>query len=393
MRDKRRLLAAWDNYEVIAAVAFALACNWLSIPLHDLFDRAHGGSPKDWLAPVLLLVACGWFFGMTIRDRFPERPKTARDLLLSAWKLKTPLGVVAGMAVTIVVAQLAFDALIDMWNECAFVPRACGFSLYRLIAVGLFLPLLVWWLNEYARFPRYIDRVAHAKQTELVRAHAALVWFLSDSPFVTSIGTLLERFKNDNPGESKRHGANARFKSCEPGLTLKDLGRDIAVLEVGAAKHHSWNGEQLLRALEHHAQAQNGGPLKSLYVAASKDSKGLIDFIAELIHRYDLLKHVKIYYVEGASEPVEIDRPADQLIAGASGLNFEKFEAALLTIETAVKHAGDDVIVDITGGQKPNTAAAMLFTVDRKIRIQYVQTKDPKGIVTYDIAISPTPSA
>jgi hypothetical protein len=207
-----------------------------------------------------------------------------------------------------------------------------------------------------------------------------------------SIEKLRERFKNDKPGDSKRPGGGERFKDCEPGLTFKDLGRDIAVLEAGAERCHPWNGEQLLRALEHHAQAQNGGPLRSLYVAASKDSKELLDFIAELVHGYGQLEHVKIYYVEGASEPVEIVRRADEF-ARVSGLNFESLEAALLTIEKAVEHAGDDIIVDITGGQKPNTAAAMLFTVDRKIRVQYVQTKDPKGIVTYDIAISPTPSA
>jgi succinyl-CoA synthetase beta subunit len=97
--------------------------------------------------------------------------------------------------------------------------------------------------------------------------------------------------------------------------------------------------------------------------------------------------------VEGSRPVEEIVRPADGLIAVVDGLDFEDLEAALSTIKIAVDHAGEEeAIIDITGGQKPNTAAAVLFTVKRKTRAQYVQTNIPKGVVSYDIVTEPVPS-
>lgn len=46
-----------------------------------------------------------------------------------------------------------------------------------------------------------------------------------------------------------------------------------------------------------------------------------------------------------------------------------------------------DVMIDLTGGQKPNSVVAALMTFNRKIKAQYVQTNYPWKVVSYDISL------
>jgi len=77
-----------------------------------------------------------------------------------------------------------------------------------------------------------------------------------------------------------------------------------------------------------------------------------------------------------------------------SGVDFEEMEAVVSTIEDvlhALPHDMDesDVMIDITGGQKPNSiAGAMVTLVNAGREFQYVQTNEPHAVKTYAYQVS-----
>lgn len=44
-----------------------------------------------------------------------------------------------------------------------------------------------------------------------------------------------------------------------------------------------------------------------------------------------------------------------------------------------------DIVIDITGGQKPNSVVGAVVTFNRRIKAQYVQTEGDNAIIQYDV--------
>ena len=79
------------------------------------------------------------------------------------------------------------------------------------------------------------------------------------------------------------------------------------------------------------------------------------------------------------------------IAAWPDALDFENFEEVYDNLDAIRRHLDEeqtdesDLCVDITGGQKPTSAAAGLFTANKDVVVQYVQTNKPKKALTYDV--------
>jgi hypothetical protein len=81
----------------------------------------------------------------------------------------------------------------------------------------------------------------------------------------------------------------------------------------------------------------------------------------------------------------------------STGLSFEDVDATYETLRTILDVIPQtwpditeaDVIIDVTGGQKTNSIAAGMLTVDRLVNMQYVQTNEPKWPRCYDYRSAP----
>ena len=54
------------------------------------------------------------------------------------------------------------------------------------------------------------------------------------------------------------------------------------------------------------------------------------------------------------------------------------------------EYAEKDIMIDITGGQKPTSIVGAAMTFNLKIKAQYVQTNKPWGVRSYDVVLSPS---
>jgi len=76
--------------------------------------------------------------------------------------------------------------------------------------------------------------------------------------------------------------------------------------------------------------------------------------------------------------------------------NFESVERLFNSINQIYEklnlenYRDKDIIIDITGGQKPNSIAAALMTIYYRREFQYISTKDYK-VKSYDINLTSPP--
>lgn len=77
------------------------------------------------------------------------------------------------------------------------------------------------------------------------------------------------------------------------------------------------------------------------------------------------------------------------------GWDLEEFDTLYLGLEqkldTFAKEGTkeSEIVIDVTGGQKPNTVVAALVTVNRRAKFQYVRTSDTSKIIAYDLVSNP----
>lgn len=138
--------------------------------------------------------------------------------------------------------------------------------------------------------------------------------------------------------------------------------------------------QQTLRAIKAH-YVPGGGGVEAIYLIGSKDerkdkpngSHGQLDRAIELIRFYfPQLKTIEA-------------RPRDQ------GVDFEDMKALLDLLRELMeeaKQAGykeEDIMIDITGGQKTNSIAGALVTIHHpKLEFQYVGTRAPYTLKTFN---------
>ncbi|WP_169703386.1 hypothetical protein [Candidatus Kuenenia stuttgartiensis] len=84
----------------------------------------------------------------------------------------------------------------------------------------------------------------------------------------------------------------------------------------------------------------------------------------------------------------------DVTINGYQGFDFEEFDRLshalwfLLSEFKKNKYKEEEIMIDITGGQKPTSVIGASMTFNLKIKLQYVQTNLPWHVVSYDVLLS-----
>jgi len=123
--------------------------------------------------------------------------------------------------------------------------------------------------------------------------------------------------------------------------------------------------------LEYHLEK----PMERLYVITSSGEKGTTKQFS------DFKAFIKKAFPGNTFKVEEIKE---------GGINFEDIEGVFKVIEGFYRTAGqkrireDDIIIDITGGQKTNSIAGALATLAIRKKFQYISTGD-KEVYSYDV--------
>lgn len=159
-------------------------------------------------------------------------------------------------------------------------------------------------------------------------------------------------------------------------LEGESLHEDIERLETLKAHSPSsyWNWQQVLRALERHR-----GRLRRVRLIGSTDgSFDQLASCARLLRRY---------------------APGVEVEPFGRAVDFENFRDLVTVIrevirdELAAKIEPRDMVVDVTGGQKPASAAAAAVTLKSRVRFGYVQTNPRYDVKCYDVVFEAPASA
>ncbi|SKB01659.1 hypothetical protein SAMN02745166_03427 [Prosthecobacter debontii] len=176
------------------------------------------------------------------------------------------------------------------------------------------------------------------------------------------------------------HATAEEPKVSEVLLPRSDLMEDAnRLLTLNAP--FSW--EMLLRGIHPHRRA---GTLQRIYLLGSAPVKG---------SSTDPGTHVSLPDCKAFLQPYIPDIP---IVEWPVACDFEMMDEVQRCLRAIIesdkeKHASHDsgICIDITGGQKTSSAAAVLTSVNRGVAIQYVQTQLPKEPHRYDISFTAGP--
>lgn len=198
--------------------------------------------------------------------------------------------------------------------------------------------------------------VRHLKQAEQVRPHAILIAPIS-------------KF-NPLP---KLHDGKCRVILDVVGVELTgDIRADILSLEEIKNKDgkRSWNGQQFLRGIEPHIK---DGKLSDLVLIGSKGDKGshaTLHDVKDMVLLYS--KNLNVHFHE-------------------EGIDFENIKELQKAFDYWIDKflregcAEREILIDVTGGQKPTSIAAALTTLRwKEVEFQYVGTSD---VISFNVVV------
>jgi hypothetical protein len=161
-----------------------------------------------------------------------------------------------------------------------------------------------------------------------------------------------------------------------------------------------WLWEMPLRALHHHRNQ-----LRSVTLVCSRESLPQAPWFAALLDvRYAAAfphlgrEAVRLLVHSGADVALEPCPPSTTDAPPATdhrGWDFEEYNElydGLIGMMNVFQREGmreREVILDVTGGQKPNSVVGALLTVNRRAKFQYVQTGKANAIIAYDHVTDP----
>lgn len=187
--------------------------------------------------------------------------------------------------------------------------------------------------------------------------HRSLVLFLSPSPVCPIF---------DVDSLHAKVPINGENTVC---LTRESLRDDIEALDGSR-----WNWQQMLRAIEPHADR-----LERLHLVGSSGPSGSCEQLAT----FELL--VKGYF---KSPELKITKRQGR---GGKGVDFEDFNALLDCVRAIIKeekgrgYSDEDIVIDVTGGFKTTSIAGSSVTFSTNVTFQYVQTQSPNEVYAYDV--------
>ena len=173
-----------------------------------------------------------------------------------------------------------------------------------------------------------------------------------------------------------------------PGATLnrKDLLGDAAL--IADTQKPQWPWEMVLRGIAPHMQS-----LRRIYLVGSRDSQDPGGEGTGTFAQSEMLRRFLAPYLAAAGMAATPSGAASVIVPWKEPVDFESFEDVHETLECIRNELTEELAeeaglcVDITGGQKPTSAAAGLFTVNKDVVVQYVQTNHPKKAQMYDVRL------
>lgn len=151
---------------------------------------------------------------------------------------------------------------------------------------------------------------------------------------------------------------------------------------------YKWSWEMPLRAIEYHCEV-----LESITFICSNKSIKQLHLFFNICRNYEQLKNITYYTQINDSNTLSplSDNIAYNNLQGFDFENFDQLSRALTIVrsEFKKKHYQDqEIMIDITGGQKPTSVIGASITFNLKIKAQYVQTNDPWHVVSYDVLLA-----
>lgn len=144
---------------------------------------------------------------------------------------------------------------------------------------------------------------------------------------------------------------------------------------VGELAGTSW--EMPLLAIRHHAER-----LEQLYVFTSSGGSGTHHQF-QRFHDIVVATYPKLKVIELTGEGTDFENMAEV---------HKELDRLYGQFDHLKSYGADDIMLDITGGQKPNSIAGALATLAEGRRFQYVSTINKK-VLCYDLVVDNTKTA
>ena len=173
-----------------------------------------------------------------------------------------------------------------------------------------------------------------------------------------------------------------------PGAKLerKDLLADAKIIDE--TQNPQWSWEMVLRAIAPHLSL-----LRRIYLVGSKDFQGKKELELGTFAQKEMLHRFLTPYLVAAGKAATPSGAATMIVPWKKPVDFESFGDVHETLESIRDELAEELsedgelCVDITGGMKPTSAAAGLFTVNKDVVIQYVQTNGEKRPQMHDVRL------
>lgn len=213
-----------------------------------------------------------------------------------------------------------------------------------------------------------------------------------DPPAYPNLVLFLSNLNVDR-GYQPNRGVPEGFQPTE------DLDADIETLvqlKEREEKPIRWPWEMTLRGLRHHQ-----GTLKRVIVFCSEKSLPQVHWLGDLLKNHyqsafedvelkvALRKGLGFRLVDCPTEAVLVRGPDDL------GWDFEDFDSlswGMIQLLNVLHDEGvspNRVVIDFTGGQKPNSVVGAAVTFNRDTVCQYVRTEPPHRVIHYDLVLTP----
>lgn len=355
----------------LVALFAATAGHWLAAGFYHQAALRLG----SWLAPGSFAATCGfalWLRHAHHRHPHPHRKRDAAlqflliwcvfgsaiwfSLACEHWLLEGPFHLAHYLPVFLLLAAAGVIGF-SYWHH----RLAPGFAPPRSLR-----PSPVQELPEAHRFKVLILCVSTPNREAVIHPSQALpAGIHAQVAFGEGEGTALLRGESITAdiAEIQRAAKAAHEEECR---RAKQAGK------TPPATKPYWNWQQLLRALEHHSN------LKQVWLLGSPGARGSH---SHLMDCQQILARYGRGDVHCLQEAVEFE-DFNQLVRAIRRL----LEAQLRAVPAA------EIGVDVTGGQKVASIAGAAFTMNRELRIQYVQTNEPWDPIVYQLLFDSPPS-
>lgn len=272
----------------------------------------------------------------------------------------------ASVALTVLGSHFAADAFLEtfeLWSH----GKIGAVSYLRIGYIGFFAGMVYLLIlqKDFLFHPR--TRYLSNEEAE-EREH--LVLFLSNLP------AGLEASKGIPKWLSLSQDINKDLTS------IKDLKQDNESLR--------WTWEMPLRAIHHHVNT-----LRTLTLICSKESISQVNFFVEICTQYRIKTLEKIFLLaQKDGRPVLVDSFSINNLSALHGFDFQSFDELSQAIWYFIRvfkkkgYPEHQIMIDITGGQKPTSIVGASMTFNRAIKAQYVSTNEPWNVLSYDIMLT-----